>query len=87
MSTNVHLALFTLLIIGAVSLLGYLAARSGNGYSVADTRAHAEKFSGLVEEGHGGMTAFCWVTIGAILVWSVVYFAMHWSEFSVVFFK
>jgi nitrogen fixation protein FixH len=87
MSTNVHLAFFTLLMIAVVTLLIYLASRSGRGYSVEDTKAHAEKFAGVIEEGHGGMTAFCWITIGAIFIWSIIYLIMHWSEFAVVFFR
>jgi nitrogen fixation protein FixH len=85
MSNNANLAYFTLLIIGVVTLLTYLASRSGRGYSVEDTKAHAEHFADGIEEGRGGLTAFCWVTIGAILVWSVIYFIMHWSEFTAAF--
>jgi|WetSurMetagenome_2_1015567.scaffolds.fasta_scaffold362617_1 hypothetical protein len=87
MSTNVNLAFFTLLIIAVVGILTYLAVRSGSGYSVKDAEAHAERFAGDVKEGHGGMTAFCWVTIGAIIIWSIVYLIMNWSEFAVVFFR
>jgi hypothetical protein len=86
MSTSVHLTLFTLLVIVSLALLIYLATRSGRGYSVEDTRANAENFAGEIDEGRGGMTAFCWVTIGAIFIWSVVYFIMHWNEFYSVFF-
>jgi len=87
MSSNLHLALFTLLIIGISAILMYLAVRSGSGYSVSDTKSHAEKFPDNIEEGHGGMTAFTWATFGGILVWCVVYLVQHWSEFSSVFFK
>lgn len=87
MNTNVKLVYFTLLIIAVVAFLVYLAVRSGKGYSVEDTKAHAEEYPDGIKEGHGGMTAFCWVTIGAIFVWSIIYLIMHWNEFSVVFFK
>ena len=87
MSSNVLLAYFTLLIIGIVAILVYLAVRSGSGYSVSDTKAHSEKFPDGVEEGHGGMTAFTWVTFGGIFVWSIFYLVSHWSQFSSVFFK
>ena len=86
MSNSVHLTLFTLLVIGAVALLIYLAARSSQRYSVEDTKAQAENYAGEIDEGRGGMTTFCWVTIGAIIIWSVVYFIMHWNEFYSVFF-
>ena len=87
MSTNVHLAWFALLIIGIVTLLVYLAVRAGKGYSVEDTQAHAETFGDVVQEGHGGMPAVALVPIIAILIWSVVYLIMHWSQFAVVFFR
>jgi nitrogen fixation protein FixH len=87
MSSNVHLAFFTLLIMGVVALLTYLAVRSGSGYSVSDTKAHAEKFPDNIEEGHGGMTAFTWITFGSIFVWCIVYLVLNWSKFASVFFK
>ncbi|XUX01244.1 MAG: hypothetical protein TUN42_04445 [Dehalogenimonas sp.] len=87
MSTNVHLAYFVLLLIAIISLLTYLALCAGRGYSVEDTVAHAEKFANAVEEGHGGMTAFVWISSGAILVWSFVYLIMHWQQFAVTFFR
>jgi hypothetical protein len=87
MSTNVHLAYFVLLLIGLVAFLTYLAIRAGHGYSVEDAVAHAEKFANTVQEGHGGMTAFVWISCGAILVWSFVYLIMHWQQFAVTFFR
>lgn len=87
MISNVGLVFFTLLITCVVAILLYLAIRSGSGYSVSDTKAHAEKFSDNIEEGHGGMTAFTWVTFSGIFIWCVVYLVQHWNEFSSVFFK
>jgi hypothetical protein len=87
MNTDVNLVYFTLLMVSVVTLLIYLATRSGRGYSVQDMEAHAERYAGIVEESRGGMTAFCWITIGAIFIWSVIYLVMHWSEYSVVFFR
>jgi hypothetical protein len=85
--TNVNLAWFVLLVIAVVTLLVYLGVRAGHRYSVEDTQAHAETFAGVVQEGHGGVPAFVMVTIWAIVIWSVVYLVMHWSEFAVVFFR
>jgi hypothetical protein len=87
MSTNVHLAFFTIVIILVASFLIYLALRAGRGYSVNDTQAHAETFGGSVQEGHGGVTAFVAVWIIAILIWATVYLIQHWSQFAVVFFR
>jgi hypothetical protein len=86
-NTNVHLAWFDLLLIGIVALLTYLAVRAGKGYSVEDTQAHAETFAVGVQEGHGGMPAITLVVILFLIIWSIVYLIMHWSEFAVVFFR
>ena len=87
MSSNALMAWFVLLMIFVVCLLIYLALRSGSGYSVHDTKAHAERFADIIEEGHGGMTAFAWLTFTGIFIWCIVYVVIHWSEFSSVFFK
>lgn len=87
MSSNVHLAFFTVGIIFLVAFLIYLALRAGRGYSVKDTQTHAETFGGVVQEGHGGITVFVFITVTAIIVWSVIYLIMHWSQFAIVFFR
>ena len=76
---------WTLGIITLFVILLILLLRSGRGYSVGDTESHATNFAGTIREGHGGLTAFLWVLIGAILIWSIVYFATHWREFAIIF--
>jgi hypothetical protein len=66
-----------------VSLI--LLLRSGRGYSVHDTEAHSSNYGGEIKEGHGGMTAFLWVFFAFMLVWTIVYFVLHASEFAVIF--
>ena len=71
-------------------IFGFLTAlillfRSGHGYSVHDTEAHSTNYAGVIKEGHGGMTAFLWVFFVFILVWTIVYFAQHASEFAIIF--
>ncbi|MEK7354341.1 MAG: hypothetical protein AABZ77_07545 [Chloroflexota bacterium] len=88
-SLNVSLGLSSLwLTLGIISLfviLLILLLRSGRGYSVKDTESHSTNFAGLIKEGHGGLPAFLWLLISAVLIWSVVYFAMHWNEFAIIF--
>ncbi len=86
MSSSVRLAWLTVLIIALTMLLTYLATRSGRGYSPERTKEDADDFGGAVQEGHGGMTAFLWLSFVAIVVWSVVYLVMHWNEFATTFF-
>ncbi len=71
-------------VIGFV-VLSWLALRSGHGYSVADTKAHAASYADVIEEGHGGMTAFLWIVYGIILGWTIFYFLQRWGEFARLF--
>jgi hypothetical protein len=65
------------------SLLLILLLR-GSKYSVRDTEAHSLDFGGVIKEGHGGMTSFLWIMFTGMVIWTIVYFAMHWSEFAVI---
>jgi hypothetical protein len=56
----------------------------GSGYSVADTEAHAADYAGVIREGHGGITIFLWVLFISLFIWTIVYFAMHWHEFAII---
>jgi hypothetical protein len=78
---------FWLVIIVAVSVvfITWLMLRSGKGYSVHDTEAHAVNYADEIKEGHGGMTLFLWVSFIAIVVWCIIYLVQHASEFSVIF--
>jgi hypothetical protein len=80
-------AQFALVVTIAVSvvLLTWMALRSGHGYSVSDTQAHASDYAGEIKEGHGGLTLFLWASFISIFVWTVVYLVQHASEFSVIF--
>ncbi len=62
-----------------------LLLRSGRGYSVEDTEAHAEEYGGVIKEGHGGMTLFLVAFFAFFLVWTIVYFIQHASEFAIIF--
>jgi hypothetical protein len=63
----------------------FLLLRSGHGYSVHDTEAHATDYARVIKEGHGGMTAFLWAFYVFMLIWTVVYFVQHASEFAIIF--
>jgi hypothetical protein len=66
---------------GAVFFL-WLALISGRGYSVEDTEAHSIEYGEVVKEGHGGMTAFLWVSFVLLFIWTIAYFVQHWDEFN-----
>jgi hypothetical protein len=78
---------FYLVIAVAVSvvILTWLILRSGHGYSVHDTEAHAVSYANEIKEGHGGLTLFLWLSFLTILVWTIVYLVQHGSEFLVIF--
>jgi hypothetical protein len=75
----------TAVIVASLGVAIWLGLRSGRNYSVHDTEAHASNYANVIKEGHGGLTAFLWVSFGAILVWTIVYLIQHWSEFGVLF--
>ena len=58
---------------------------SGHNYSVHDTQAHSIDFGRVIREGHGGITVFLWIWYALTIVWTVAYFALHASEFAVLF--
>jgi len=56
----------------------------GSKYSVSDTQAHSTDFAGIIQEGHGGMTAFLWLLFAGMFVWVIVYLIIHWHEFAII---
>ena len=88
-SLNTSLSLSSLWLvlsfIGIFIFLLILLLRSGRGYSVRDTESHSTNFAGIIKEGHGGLPAFLWVIISSIVIWGIVYYAIHWHEFTILF--
>ena len=76
---------FTLLLATSYAITMYLILRSGIGYSVEDAESHSIDYGGVIKEGHGGLTAFLWVSYAVIFIWTIVYLIQHWSEFGVIF--
>lgn len=69
----------------AFAALTWLALIGGSTYSVEDAMAHSADYAGVIEEGHGRMTVFLWVTFGSMLGWTVYYLVDHWEEFRTAF--
>ena len=76
---------WTLAILFSFFISLILLLRSGRGYSVQDTEAHAVDYARTIKEGHGGMTAFLWVFFIFFFVWTIVYFIQHAGEFAILF--
>lgn len=57
----------------------------GNKYSVEDTESHAEHYANIIKEGHGGMTAFLWVSYAFLLIWTIYYYSANIQQFLVIF--
>ena len=74
-------------LLGAAGFVVYtwLVLRSGHGYSVHDTETHAADYANVIKEGHGGLTAFLWVSFILIFGWTIMYFVTHWGEFARLF--
>ncbi|NLI54655.1 MAG: hypothetical protein GX417_10115 [Clostridiales bacterium] len=67
-----------------ITLFIWLFARGKKSYSVDDTESHAESYANVIKEGHGGMTAFLWVSFALIFSWTVYYVVVNWSQFKVI---
>ena len=76
---------WTVVLVAATIVLLYLILRSGHGYSVEDTEAHATEYAGVIKEGHGGMTAFLWIAYAAMALWTIAYLVQHADEFGILF--
>ena len=76
---------FTVLLVISFAITMYLILRSGHNYSVHDTESHAADYGNVIKEGHGGLTAFLWLSYAAMFIWTVIYLVQHWSEFEVIF--
>jgi hypothetical protein len=74
-------AWLTVVIIFSILIGIWLAVKSGDKYTVEDANAHAEEFGGIISESHGPLTTFLIVSYIIILVWTIVYFWVHWDEF------
>jgi hypothetical protein len=64
------------------SFVVWLALRGGHGYSVHDTQAHSIDYGNVIREGHGGMTAFLWLSFVSLFTWTGFYLGQHWYEFA-----
>jgi hypothetical protein len=82
---NVYAFYITLFFIAATVVLAVLLLRSGKGYSVKDTQAHAEDYAGEIKEGHGGLPLFLWILFSVMIIWTIFYFIMHSGEFGIIF--
>jgi len=76
---------WTLTLIFAVVVTVFLIIRSGHGYSVHDTEAHAADYAGVIKEGHGGLTALLWIFYIFMFTWTIIYFVQHAGEFAILF--
>ena len=88
-SLNVSLGLSSLWLVlsltGVFVFLFILLLRSGRGHSVDDAASHSINFAGIIKEGDGRLPAFLWLVFSALLIWGIVYYAMHWHEFAIIF--
>jgi hypothetical protein len=57
---------------------------NGSKYSVSDAEAHSVNYANEIKEGHGGITAFLWLLFISLLLWTIIYFVIHWHEFAII---
>lgn len=74
----------TVFVILSGMILIWLSAKNRDHYSLEDANSHAEEFGGVIAESHGPVTVFLYVVYFILLVWTIAYFMVHWSEFAVL---
>jgi hypothetical protein len=72
----------TLILIVSMTVVVYLAVRSGEKYGHQDAHVHSEEYAGIIREGHGPLTVFLIVSFTATFLWTAIYFGTHAGEFS-----
>jgi hypothetical protein len=63
------------------AIVMWLMLRSGKGHPPAEVESDATDYGNVVKSGHAPLTLFLTLFISGIIVWIIVYFALHWSEF------
>jgi hypothetical protein len=77
--------LIVIISIASIVVLLWLLIVGGKNYTVEDTESHAELYANIIKEGHGGMTAFLWVTYVFLFIWTIYYYAANLEQFLVIF--
>lgn len=58
---------------------------AGRGYDDASAESDAESYGGIIQEAHGGIPAFLWITYVVLAVWTVAYLYFHRADFAAMF--
>jgi hypothetical protein len=66
------------------AILMWLMLRSGKGHPPAEIEADASDYGNVIRSGHAPLTLFLVVFISGIIIWIIVYFVLHWSEFGAI---
>ncbi len=64
-----------------IAIIMWLMLRSGKGHPPAEIEADASDYGNVVRSGHAPLTLFLVVFISSVIIWIIVYFILHWSEF------
>ena len=70
-----------LILVVFMTVVIYLAVRSGERYGHEDAHVHSTEYAGVIREGHGPLTVFLVVTFAAIFLWTAIYLGIHADEF------
>jgi hypothetical protein len=74
---------FALVIVGlaVLAIAMWLMLRSGKNHPPEEIESDASDYGNVIRSGHAPLTLFLKIFIPGVLIWIIVYFVMHWSEF------
>ncbi len=76
-----------LLFITAFGVSIALMVKGHDEFSVEDVQETADQFAdNIIQDAHGPVTTFIWVTFIAFSIWGVAYVYVHTSDFASLFF-
>ena len=62
----------------------WLMLREGKGHPNQETEIDSTDYADIVRTGHAPLGLFLVLFITGIIIWTIVYFVLHWSEFAAI---
>lgn len=62
----------------------WLMLRSGKNHPPEEIEVDASEYADIIRAGHAPLTLFLTLFISGTIIWIIVYFILHWSEFGAI---
>ncbi len=81
---NLWILAVVLTSLAAFAVLMWLMLRSGKGHPPAEIEADASDYGNVIRSGHAPLTLFLYIFISGVIIFIIVYYVLHWSEFGAI---